>query len=171
MISTGELKNNNDTFRYIFVDLQNFIYYLYKNKNIEKGLQKLWNEYDKSSNVLLHIYRALSKEDKIYFFILHNKTDVISFARIVKHINNPLEYICTLKNVLVNKLYRGRKICQKTVSILIHLVEDNSIANIIKLYVSKDNESAIRCYKNNDFKIIDERKFVDIDRYKMELRL
>jgi RimJ/RimL family protein N-acetyltransferase len=143
-----EVKINNE-FKYILVNYDELIEWLTINPELKKSIETCIQDLRGNSFQV----EQLKGEEKIgkntlYFFIYNNE-EMIASSRLTY--NNLFGYI---NFVYTNPKYRGQKMCQKNIKLLIYLTTDVYNIKTYELHVEIYNESAIKCYENNGFVFI-----------------
>jgi RimJ/RimL family protein N-acetyltransferase len=141
-------------FKYILVNYDELIEWLTINPELKKSIETCIQDFRGVSFKV----EQLKEEEKssiklgkntLYFFIYNNQ-EMISSSRLF-YFSNSIGYI---NFVYTNPKYRGQKMCQKNIKLLIYLTSDLYNIKIYELHVEIDNVSAIKCYENNGFVFI-----------------
>lgn len=125
-------------------------------KNVRQRLtlnELLTLYYQRDFTILNLINSSYKHENKVNFLILYKKDDLVAFAR-YKYTD-----AVKLSSIMVNPKYRRKGICTKMVKLLLKLIKERHSGLEIILDVKKENEGAIKCYKNNNFEIIGTNKY------------
>jgi len=109
-------------------------------------------------------------EDGYYFGILEFNQEFIGFLCLYAESQDVL----TLGDIVVKNEYRGKKISQRSISILLSEILKNRSYQKVELTVRKTNFPAIKCYENLNFKVLETLPEYYLDKedaLKMELSL
>ncbi len=173
MIITKAITNNKIKYKYYFCDISGLIEFFKLNENLIYNFEDMLRnhrpndkdiKYTKIINENIMDYH-INNFETFYQFVYEPKTfEIITMSRI-----SIKKDLAVISMVNTNVKYRGKKFCQKNMTIFL-----SNIANIFKgknlvkkfsLYVDKTNIPAIKCYEKCGFEII---KTVKNDHYLME---
>ena len=155
-MKTTDIIINNKKYHYKLLTIFEFIIWLCKNKKIRRSIKKclimhrhpffkfkdLINEYNKN--------KEIGKET--LFLFIYRKNEMITSSRFIY--KDTIGYI---NMVHTNVKYRLQGFCNHNIKLLLELT--SKLVNKITLEVLQENNSAIKCYENNGFKII--KKIID----------
>ena len=133
-------------YKYKLVNYSELIEWLISNPELKKSIESCIQDLRGNS---FHI-EQLEREEKVgkdtlYFFI-YNYEEMIASSRLTY--NNSFGYI---NFVYTNPKYRGQKMCQNNIKLLVDLTTEIYNITTYELDVEIDNLSAIKCYQNNGF--------------------
>ncbi len=137
---------------YKIINAENLLQFSQKHPELRKEIEDIMKVHrSQEFNIDDFIKEATPYDGKIIIFIHKNdKNDnnkrVIAIARTINTSSNKPEY--TISAVHVRSEYRGQKICQKIIQTLMDSYEQYTN---FSLYVDKNNEAAITCYKKVGF--------------------
>lgn len=137
-------------FDHLLLNAENLIKWAIKNTQLRSRLDKILTDYMQMNFTILNLIKSSFKNDhKVNYLIIYKQDDIIAFAQ--------YKYTDTAKlsTIVVNPKYRKQGICTKMVGLLVKLIKKNHPELDIILDVLSKNKGAIKCYKNNNFEVIE----------------
>jgi len=147
---TNKEETYSNNFSYKLVNYEELIEWLSTNPELKKSIETCIQDLRSNSFTIEQLKRE-EKEDRdtLYFFI-YDKQEMISSSRLIYY-SDSFGYI---NFVYTNPEYRGRKLCQNNIKLLIELTTDKYNIKTYELHVEVNNKSAIKCYENIGFVFI-----------------
>ena len=140
-----------EEYKYKLVNYKELIEWLIINPELKKSIETCIQDLRGYPFKVEQLKKEEGEKDTLYFFIYNNQ-EMITSSRLF-YFSDSFGYI---NFVYTNPKYRGHKMCQKNIKLLVQLTTDVHNIKIYELDVEIDNISAIKCYENNGFiKVID----------------
>ncbi len=163
MLSTKTFTHNKHKFKYIFGDIHGLIEFFKSDQRLIPNFESLLKAHrPNDSNIkytkIIHedIDAYLYQKATTYYQIIYepDNCDIITIARgtILPDTN-----LCYFSMVHTNSSYRNQKFCQKNISLFVCNLNSIDIHEF-GLYVEINNPSAVKCYENSGFQIINTHK-------------
>jgi len=138
-------------FKYKLVNYNELIEWLTINPELKKSIETCIQDLRGYPFKVEQLKKEEKEKDTLYFFI-YTQEEMITSSRLF-YFSDSFGYI---NFVYTNPKYRGQKMCQKNIQLLVQLTTDVYNIKTYELDVEIDNQSAIKCYESNGFtKVID----------------
>jgi RimJ/RimL family protein N-acetyltransferase len=145
---TIEEETFKNEFSYKLVTYDELVEWLSQNPKLKKSIETCISDLREHKFNIEDLKDENIDKNTLYLFIYNNQ-EMIASSRLIY--SNSHGYI---NFVYINPIYRGRKICQENIKLLIQLTRYRYNIKIYELDVKTNNISAIKCYENIGFRVI-----------------